>query len=220
MASATTPRIDGREQWIEFLTAWFQERTWRSVLYLLLGLPLGIAYFTFLVTGFSLGAGLIIIYAGFLVLALTFGGGWLFCGLEAGLANRLQGAGIIRPPTPWSGEGNIWAKAKRTLGDAGTWKGVFFLFAMFPVGIATFTIVVTLVSTAFGGATVLIWSRWSWSDWNVAWQLRAVAEGFFFVYGLLMVIALPHFLNLMASGKSRFAHRMLSDPRVVDDRPV
>ena len=218
MASATKSRNDRREQWVELLTAWFQERTWRSVLYLLLGLPLGIAYFTFLVTGFTLGASLIIIYAGLFVLALTFGGVWLFCGLEAGLANRLQGAGIIRPPVPWSGEGSIWTKVNRTLTDAGTWKGVFYLFAAFPLGIATFTIVVTLVSTAFGGATVLIWARWN--DWNVAWPVRAIAEGFYFVYGLLTVIVLPHLLNLMAYGKSRFAHRMLSDLGAVQDRPV
>ena len=47
MAPGITPRIDRRELWVEFLTSWFQGRTWRSTFYLLLGLPLGIAYFTF-----------------------------------------------------------------------------------------------------------------------------------------------------------------------------
>ena len=218
MAPATTSRVHGRVLWIKFLTAWFQARTWRSVLYLLLGLPLGITYFTFLVTGFSVGASLIIIYAGFPVLALTLIGARLCCKLEAGLANVLQGADIVQPRAPWSGEGSIWARTKRTLTDRATWKGGFFLFAMFPLGIATFTIAVTLVSTAFLGATVLIWSRWS--DWQVAWQLRVSGEGFFFVIGVLLVFASPHLLNLIVSGQSRFAHRMLSDQGPVDGQPA
>jgi hypothetical protein len=192
-------------------------RTWRSASYLLLGFPLGIAYFTFLVTGFSLGAGLIIIYAGTPVLAFTFMGAYFFCKLETLLANDLQGAGIIQPPAPWTGEGSVWTRVKRTLWGETTWKGVFFLFAMFPIGIATFTIVVTMVSAAFGGATVFIWGIWS--DWYVDWEYQAIAEGFFFGLGVLMLFATPHLMNLMATGQSRFARWMLSDPKAVDGVP-
>ena len=175
MASDNLAGRCNTELWVDLLTAWFQPRTWRSALYLLLGFPLGIAYFTFLVTGFTVGAGLIIIYAGIPVLAFTFMGAYFFCRLETGLAIELRGAGIIQAPAPWTGDGRIWARVKRTVADEGTWKGIFFLFAMFPIGIATFTIVVTMASVALGFATVLIWG--AWSDWYVDWEFQAIVEG-------------------------------------------
>ena len=40
----------------------FQGRTYRHLLYLAMAFPLGLAYFVFLVTGVSLGAGLIVVW--------------------------------------------------------------------------------------------------------------------------------------------------------------
>ena len=41
-------------------------QTYLNILYLLLAFPLGIAYFVFLVTGFSLGISLLILWVGLL----------------------------------------------------------------------------------------------------------------------------------------------------------
>ena len=87
---------------------------------------------------------------------------------------------------------------------------------IFPLGIATFTITVTLVSTAFAGAPALIWSLWR--DWDVALPIQVLGTGFFLVIGVLLVLVSPHILNLIAYGQSRFAHRMLSDRDYVDGR--
>lgn len=202
-----------RALWVEFLTGWFQAQTRRSAFYLMLGLPLGIIYFTFLVTGFSTGTGLIVIYAGLPVLFLTLAGARLFTNLETTLANELQGANIVQPPAPWMGGGSLWSRTKRTLTDAPTWKGIFFLFAMFPIGIATFTITVVLVSVSFWSATVLIWGPFvDWHGWDPGWQARAILEGIVFVGGVLLVLATPHILNLMAAARSGFASQMLSYP--------
>jgi Putative sensor len=46
-------------------------RTYLRILYLLLAFPLGILYFTVIVTGLSVGLGLAIVIVGFLVLILT-----------------------------------------------------------------------------------------------------------------------------------------------------
>ena len=53
------------------LRPYTEQRTYRVLLYLLLGLPLGILYFTIVVTGLSLGIGLIVTLLGIPVLVIT-----------------------------------------------------------------------------------------------------------------------------------------------------
>ena len=49
-------------------------QTYVNVFYLLLSFPLGIAYFVFLVTGLSVGFGLVVIWVGVPILALVLAG--------------------------------------------------------------------------------------------------------------------------------------------------
>lgn len=234
MTQPTADRNSTRKPLIEFLTLWGQERTWRSALYLLLGLPLGIVYFTFVVTAVSVSGGLLVIYAGIPLLALTFIGARVLTKLDADIANVLQGANIVLPQIPWTGEGNLWARAKRTLADQATWKGFAYLIAMLPVGIFNFTITVTLVAAAFFGTTVWIWSDWTYID--VSWQLESLVdiswryestvdvpwalEGLVMISGVLLLIATPGILILLASAQGRFAHKMLSDPDAAGGKPA
>ena len=60
----------------KFYGVFFQAATWLNAAYLFLTFPLGIAYFVFLVTGWSLGIGLAVIWIGLLVLLLVFAVSW------------------------------------------------------------------------------------------------------------------------------------------------
>ena len=84
-------------------TARFTRRTWSELLYALLGLPLGIAGFTFTVTTLSVSAGLLITFVGLPLVA----GGWVTFGLTtlstpphapgwAILASSFAGAALVR----------------------------------------------------------------------------------------------------------------------------
>jgi hypothetical protein len=63
------------------LGAPLQLRTWTATIYLLASMFVGLAWFSILSVGLALGAGLLIIWVGVLVLALTLlawrGGAWL-----------------------------------------------------------------------------------------------------------------------------------------------
>jgi two-component system phosphate regulon sensor histidine kinase PhoR len=121
-------------------------RAYLRILYLLLAFPLGILYFTVIVTGLSVGLGLAIVIVGFLVLILTLLIWLVFARIERELAIHLLGADI-RPmfaPDPtslWT-----WQRLLRTLGDPVTWKTLTYLLIEFPFGIFSFTVVVTLAS--------------------------------------------------------------------------
>ena len=67
---------------VSFLGVLIDPQSYVNILYLLLSFPLGIAYFVFLVTGISLGFGLLIIWVGVPILALF----WLGRGCCASLS--------------------------------------------------------------------------------------------------------------------------------------
>ena len=133
-----------------------------NILYLLLSFPLGIAYFVFLVTGISLGFGLMIIWVGIPILVLVLLGSWGLYQVERLLAIHLLKEDIpsiarrVDPPERLgddvSGLGTEerlflagWRRLKAHLADRLTWTGILYLFMKFPLGIASFVIVVVLV---------------------------------------------------------------------------
>ena len=136
----------------------FAARTWRETLYLLLDLVVGVVGFTFVVTGLSLGAGLLITLVGIPILGLTVlgcrGAAWL----ERRRA-RLIDLELPDPP-PLDRSGSFLRRASRPLVDGVGWRAALYLLLMLPVGIVTFTVTVTVWSTALGllALPVYAWS--------------------------------------------------------------
>ncbi|MCC6382910.1 MAG: sensor domain-containing protein, partial [Dehalococcoidia bacterium] len=140
----------GKRGPVEWLGAYFgvlgQPRTYRSLLYLLLGLPLGVVYFTTLVTLISLAGGLAVTVVGLPLAILT-----MYAWCEIARVERLQAnalAGTRIPPLAWCETGHPigWSRIKQRLRNGLTWRSLAFLFLRFPHGIATFVIAVTAVS--------------------------------------------------------------------------
>ncbi|MDS0476000.1 sensor domain-containing protein [Natrinema sp. 1APR25-10V2] len=135
-----------------------RRQTYYTLLYLLLAFPLGVGYFTMLVTGFALPAGfafafvqiglsepLVLLIAGIPIALLGLGIGLpaalvtLFAAnqlaaLERRLAERLLEAEV---PTAEPAR-SVRERARRLVVDRGTWKGVIYLFSKFFYGTAAF----------------------------------------------------------------------------------
>ena len=157
-------------------------RTWRETAYLLIDLVVGVVGFTFVVTGLSLGVGLLITLVGLPVLGLTLlgcrGGAWL----ELRRA-RMLGLHLPDPP-PLDRTGSLFRRLSRPLVDGVGWRGAAYFALMLPVGIVTFTVTLTIWSTALGLLTL---PAWAWSlphggaqfgdsyYWNRPWQLALSA---------------------------------------------
>jgi Putative sensor len=121
------------------------------LLYHLLGLPLGIAYFVWLVTGFSTGFGLLITLIGIPLLTLVLASVRPLAALERALANELLGAEIPGAPLAPSGRGWI-GRLTAYWTDGRTWRGVAYLFLRFPAGLAAFTV----ATVSYGVALTLL----------------------------------------------------------------
>ena len=108
-----------------------QPRTYRSLLYLAISMPLGIVYFVLLVTGLSISLGTAIILAGFVVLAITLMVARLFGRLERELTKSLLGATFDPRPS-------LSTKWRAHLTDRYNWITVLYLLLRFPIGVAGF----------------------------------------------------------------------------------
>ncbi len=116
---------------------------YRGMLYLLLAFPLGTFYFILLVTGFSLGIGLLIVWVGIPILVGLLLLARLLGAMERALANGLLGTHIrALPPVE---AGTLWERLKRLLVSGMTWRSVAYLFVRFPLGIVAFVLLVTLL---------------------------------------------------------------------------
>jgi len=183
-------------------------QSYMNIVYLLLAFPLGTFYFVFLVTGLSLGFGLSITLLGIPLLGLVLGGSWALCRFERGAAIAMLKVGIPAG-SPRSESKGLWSRVKALLKDGMTWTGMLYLFLKFPLGIATFTIVVTLmaVTLALLAAPIL----YLYADIDlVIWYVDTLPEAFALtLIGIVMLFISMHLMNGMAYLSGRLARASL-----------
>lgn len=154
-------------------------RGWTSLTHHLLGLPLGTAYFIWLVTGLSTGLGLAITIVGIPLLTLVLAATRPLLMFERGLANALLGSEL--PPVAVAPQAEGWfGRLKAYWTDGTTWRGVGYLLARFPIGIATFTIAVTAYSVALWCLAAPLLAPLEAMDLGF-WEPDTVIEGLAFV---------------------------------------
>jgi Putative sensor len=148
----TTHRSASVEDWLRAAVRPLVTRRGGTILlYHLLGLPLGVAYFVWLVTGFSTGLGVLVTLIGIPLLTLVLASVRPLAAAERALANELLGAGI--PGAPLAPTGSGWmGRLKAYWTDARTWRGVAFLFLRFPAGLASFIV----ATVSYGVALTLL----------------------------------------------------------------
>jgi hypothetical protein len=186
-----------------------EPRSYLNIVYLLLAFPLGTFYFVFLVTGLSLGFGLIITLVGIPILLLVLSGSWALCRFERQVAITLLDEDIpLSVSRPASG--GLWSRVKALLKDRVTWTGMLYLFLKFPLGIVTFTIAVTLIAVTVGFLAAptymwtsdpLVWGSWSFDPFPWSWTLTII--------GIPMVFISLHLLNATAVVFGRMTRVML-----------
>ena len=154
-------------------------RGWTSLTHHLLGLPLGTAYFIWLVTGLATGLGLVITIIGIPLLTFVLAATRPLLMFERGLANALLGTRL--EPVAVAPQADGWfARLKAYWTDGTTWRGIGYLLARFPIGIATFTIAVTAYSVGFWFLAAPVLAPLGAMDIGF-WEPDTILEGLAFV---------------------------------------
>jgi hypothetical protein len=175
--------------WRAALRPLITARGWTSLTHHLLGLPLGTAYFIWLVTGLSTGIGLAITIVGIPILTLVLAAVRPLLEGERILANTLLGTAIPRPGLVPHAEGGWFARLKAYWTDGTTWRGIGYLLARFPIGIATFGVAVTAYSAGLWGLAAPILAPLEVMDLGF-WEPDTVLEGLALVpVGFVLLVA-------------------------------
>ncbi len=125
-----------------------EPRTYAALFYMLLSLATGIFYFTWVVTGASLSAGLAVLIIGIPFVILFLGSVRVLALVEGRLVEVMLGERMPRRPL-YSGRGKPWLeRIKDMFVDPRTWGTLLYLLLMLPLGIVYFTLAVTLLATA------------------------------------------------------------------------
>ena len=136
-----------------------EPRTYAALFYMLLSLATGIFYFTWVVTGVSLSAGLSVLIIGIPFLILYFGSVRVLSLVEGRLVEVMLGERMPRRPLYSSRGEPLLQRIKELFTDPRTWSTQLYFLLMLPLGIVYFTVAVTLlsVSIAFIATPLLVW---------------------------------------------------------------
>lgn len=209
-----------------------RKETYLNGLYLLLNLPLGIAYGIFLMTGWFLGYGLVwggwqtlllvtdlysnirilsILISGVCVWFLVIATCWIPASIERRLIRWLLGVNITPVSHSFTKPLGIWMRIRAYLLDPVTWKSLIFVALKFPVGIATFTAVIGLISAAVAMLFAPLAHLIGFESFIIGpWRIDTWGEKFFAsALGVLVVPLSLHLLNGLALVSGWFAKIML-----------
>lgn len=188
--------------------------TWRSVGYLLVAFPLGIFYFVFLVTGFSLGFGLLITLMGIPILVGVIAASYGLGDFERLMSNQMLGTSIARTDRISQADG-FWGKLKELVVSSETWKRVFYLFLKFPFGIVGFVFVVVAFSL-FGQVLAPLVYEQDWYNPNTGtvWEVDELWEAIVVAFiGVFLGFVFLHLINGTARVWAHIAQALLGPSR-------
>lgn len=142
--------------------------------YLLAALPLGIIYFTIIITGLATGVGMIPIFWGVPVLVLTFAIGRWLAHLEREMASVLLDARFtpLARPAP---EASWWDRLTWYATNRHTWLAMLFTLLKLPLGVIAFTSFITAVATPFALISIPLWDQFGTAE-PFGWQINSLAE--------------------------------------------
>jgi signal transduction histidine kinase len=132
----------------------FMQRSYAELLYVALGLPLGIAGFVFVVTALSISVSLMITVIGFPLLAFSLVLARQFGAVERGLGRGLLGVEVETPRRQPRTKGLL-----SFLTDRVGWRAMTFLALRFPVAIIDFTVTTAVWSYGLAGTTYWFWRQ-------------------------------------------------------------
>ena len=188
--------------------------TYVRALHLLVMFPLGIAYFVALVVALSVGGSLIWTFVGPVVLIATLYLSRWAGDAEAWSIRRVAHIELRRPPTAIDRNQSFRSQLWIRLIDRNTWTGLVYLFVQFPIGIAAFTVLVTLsgVAVAFAGAPIIV----ATSDATIGFggfidNVDTVQESLKLIpIGLLAFLVEVHVVSIISALHATWARLMLA----------
>jgi uncharacterized membrane protein len=153
-----------------------EPRTYAALFYMVLAMATGIFYFTWVVTGLSLSAGLAVLIIGVPFVILYFGSVRGLSLVEGRIVEVMLGERMPRRPLYSSRGKPLLERIKHLFTDPRIWSTQLYFLLMLPLGVAYFTLVVTGLSLSLGLAVVPVIALFGDSQWvhmdGIGWSIH------------------------------------------------
>jgi len=187
-----------------------QAQTWINMLYLLISFPLGLVYFVVLVTMFSAGIGMAVIVVGFFILWFGLLAADVLSELDRTTINTMLGAGIPPRAPAAPAAGGVFQLMLATAKRPGTLKRLLYLILRFPLGLASFILVMVLIPLSIGFLTAPL--TYSFIPIQVGFSTVETFDQAIYIccFGAVFTLVSVHLLNSWTGVCRRFAKAMLA----------
>lgn len=188
-------------------------QSYLNLLYLLLAFPLGLFYFVALITGLSVSLGLMVIWVGLpllLGLLLLVHG---FAAFERALARGLLGIEIAGP-TAEPPSGGLFRRLGALLAAPETWLALVYLFLKFALGIASFTLLVSLFGSSLAMMAAPFFYEQEWVQFGIpgVWEVDSFGKAATVaMLGAILGVASFHLSNGLARAYGHIARGLLGE---------
>jgi len=203
-----------------YLSIMASGKAYLNLIYVLAAFPLGVVYAVTLISGLSLGASLVIIWIGIpilLVVGITI---WIFANFERFLAIFLLKEELPSLSACFREDTGIWIKIKNVLTSPIAWKSCLYLFLKFPLGLASFVVLIPLICLTIALLTMpLTFELMQTSHAGIylnssipIWTIDSMGDALLIAFiGLILWPVTLHVSNGLAWVHARLAKLMLSE---------
>lgn len=196
-------------------------RSYSALFYLLLTMLTGTFYFTWVITGLALSAGLSILIIGIPFIVLFFATVRALALVEGRLVEVLLGVRMPRRARFTDRTQSIWQRIVAMFTDPRTWLTMFYMLLMLPLGTFYFTVMVTALSLSLGlmvspviysfvGDQIVIFdidgSAWTPEPW--------LALPLLVLLGFVLLLVTLHVARWLGQLHARLARQLLVDSMV------
>ena len=207
-----------------FFGVFMDVRAYTSLFYMLLTLATGIIYFTFVVTGLALSAGLAVLVIGIPFFLAFIGMARVLALGEGRLLEATTGERMPRRPVHPGPSASWLSRIGDMLKDVRTWTTLLYLLLMLPLGIIYFTIAVTGLSIGLRLALsplVVLAGDFGWIPpelFSNVLEIGGASYGspqsfiaalFCMALGIVILALLLHVARAIARGHARLAKALL-----------
>jgi len=164
---------------------------WGSLIYMIFAMVTGIIYFTWAVTGISIGLSMIFLIIGIPIIILFLYSVRGIAFIEGRIVEALLGERMPRRSRFTDKNVKFWDRIKELLTDRTTWTGILYMILQLPIGIIYFTIMIIMLSLSIS----IIFAPFVQIIWNIS-MINIGNEYFIIPWFILPLMTIAGFLLL------------------------
>jgi hypothetical protein len=203
--------------WRQIFGVFIDPAVYKALVYMIIALGTGIAYFTIVVTGVSTASGLLILVIGVPLFLLVLGIVRAIALFEGRVVELFLGTRMPRRPRAEPPNAGFFQRIWFWVKDGRTWLSMLYMVLMLPLGVIYFTIAVTGIAV---GLSLITSPLWAWAGWlgdqSFVWE-GVIYRWWFPVWGIpaamilgvLVLIAFMHIVKWIGRAHAAFAKNML-----------